>query len=387
MKTVGIICEYNPLHNGHQKQMRLVRQKFGQDTAIVCMMSGNYVQRGEPAVMDKMTRAKAAVLCGADLVLELPVTKALSSAEGFAAGGVAALDALGCVDDLCFGCECGDDNRIMSTAKILLTEEYRQVLREKLQGGNSFAAARQAALEQLTGNAMPVTTPNDILAVEYCKALLASGAAMRPLPLLRAGDYHAKTPDAENPSATSLRKLRVQDWSEYVPEAARTVYCGAPTFALRYGGRAVLARLRTMTDDAFAALPFGNEGLWRKFARACRSGGSVEEIIALTKSKRYARSRIARMVLCAYLGISEETMCKPIPYLRVLAMNRRGVEILHRCKKTSSLPLVNAGATPPDLEYFRLECRCADLFALFSASDSPCECQNEKKARIFYQKT
>lgn len=387
MKTVGIICEYNPLHNGHQKQMRLVRQKFGQDTAIVCMMSGNYVQRGEPAVMDKMTRAKAAVLCGADLVLELPVTKALSSAEGFAAGGVAALDALGCVDDLCFGCECGDDNRIMSTAKILLTEEYRQVLREKLQGGNSFAAARQAALEQLTGNAMPVATPNDILAVEYCKALLASDSAMQPLPLLRAGGYHAETPDAENPSATSLRKLRVQDWSEYVPEAARTVYWGAPTFALRYGERAVLARLRTMTDDAFAALPFGNEGLWRKFSRACRSGGSVEEIIALTKSKRYARSRIARMVLCAYLGISEETMRKPIPYLRVLAMNRRGVEILHRCKKTSSLQLVNAGATPPDLEYFRLECRCADLFTLFSASDSPCECQNEKKARIFYQKT
>lgn len=387
MKTVGIICEYNPLHNGHQKQMRLVRQKFGQGTAIVCMMSGNYVQRGEPAVMDKMTRAKAAVLCGADLVLELPVTKALSSAEGFAAGGVAALDALGCVDDLCFGCECGDDNRIMSTAKALLTDSYRELLRENLQTGISFAAARQAALERVMGEKAPVAAPNDILAVEYCKALVSAHSAIRPVAIRRTGDYHAAVPDMENPSATSLRGRAVTQWQSYVPEAAMKIYRDAQIFAMEYGERAVLARLRTMTDDAFAALPFGNEGLWRKFARACRSGGSVEEIIVLTKSKRYARSRIARMVLCAYLGISEETMRKPIPYLRVLAMNRRGVEILHRCKKTSSLQLVNAGATPPDLEYFRLECRCADLFTLFSASDSPCECQNEKKARIFYQKT
>lgn len=387
MKTVGIICEYNPLHNGHKKQMQLVRQEFGQDSTIVCLMSGNYVQRGEPAVMDKMTRAKAAVLCGADLVIELPVTKALSSAEGFAAGGVAALDALGCVDYLCFGCECGDSNMIMSTAETLLTEEYRVSLREKLQTGGSFAAARQAALEQLMGKTAPVAAPNDILAVEYCKALVSANSAIRPMAIHRIGDYYAAMPDAENPSATSLRGRAVTQWQDYVPKAAMEIYRDAQLFAMEHGERAVLARLRTLPEEAFAAIPFGGEGLWRKLARACRTGRSVEEIIALTKSKRYARSRIARMVMCAYLGISEEMMQRPIPYLRVLAMNQRGVALLHACKKTTGLSIVNAGAKPPDAAFYRLECQCADLFSLFASPNSAFDCQNEQNARIFYQKT
>lgn len=387
MKTVGIICEYNPLHNGHQKQMRLVRQKFGQDTAIICLMSGNYVQRGEPAVMDKWIRAKAAVACGADLVLELPVTKALSSAEGFAAGGVEALHALGCVDALCFGSECGDHNKIISTAKALLTPEYTDLLREKLQQKISFAAARQQALEQMMGGDAPVCSPNDILAVEYCKAILASGSAMEPMAIYRAGDYHAQRAERENPSATALRAMPVTAWEPYVSAAAMEIYQNAPVFALSYGERAVLARLRTLPDEDFEALPFGSEGLWRKFARACRTGGSVEEIIALTKSKRYARSRIARMVLCAYLGISQQDMLTPTSYLRVLAMNQRGAQILHGCKKTAALPLINAGATPTDLVFYRLECRCADLFSLFSAPGQTCDCKTEEKGRIFYQKS
>lgn len=387
MKTVGIICEYNPLHNGHQKQMRLVRQKFGQDTAIICLMSGNYVQRGEPAMMDKWLRAKAAVVCGADLVLELPVTKALSSAEGFAAGGVEALHALGCVDALCFGSECGDHNKIMSTAKALLTPEYTELLREKLQQKISFAAARQQALEQVMGGDAPVCSPNDILAVEYSKAILASGSAMEPMAIYRAGDYHAKRAQRDNPSATALRAMPVSAWEPYVPAAAMEIYQNAPVFALSYGERAVLARLRTLLDEDFEALPFGSEGLWRKFARACRTGGSVEEIIALTKSKRYARSRIARMVLCAYLGISKQDMLTPASYLRVLAMNQRGAQILHGCKKTAALPLINAGATPMDLAFYRLECRCADLFSLFSAPGQTYDCKTEEKGRIFYQKS
>ena len=147
MQTVGVICEYNPFHLGHKKQLDAIRAKFGPDTAIVCLMSGNFVQRGYPAIIDKSYRAKAAVLAGADLVLELPTTYALSSAEGFAAGGVRILSHI--CDYLCFGCETGDAASLMATAKALLSEEFPPLLRAELEKGLSFPAARQAALEAM----------------------------------------------------------------------------------------------------------------------------------------------------------------------------------------------------------------------------------------------
>ncbi len=383
MKVVGIVCEYNPLHRGHEKQFAWIRRRFGADTAIVCVMSGQYVQRGAPAVMDKAVRARAAVLCGANLVLELPVTKALSSAEGFAAGGVAALDALGCVDAVCFGAECGDLERLTATARALLTPEYTQALRRALAEKASFASARQQALEQVTGACVPVTSPNDILAVEYCKAILQTGARLEPVALRRSGDYHAREADAENPSATALRGMPTAGWRGYVPEDAMAVYEGAARYDMAFGERAVLARLRTLPDEAFAALPFGSEGLWRRFARACREGSSVGDVIARTKSKRYARSRVCRMVLCAYLGISQERMQAPFPYLRALAVDQTGIGILHRCKTTARLPIVNAGERPPDQAFYRLEERCADLFSLFIQPSAVPEPGQERKERIF----
>jgi len=200
--TVGIICEYNPFHLGHQKQIRLIKEKFGSEAAVVCLMSGNFVQRGAPAIFDKSLRAKAAVLSGADLVLELPVTCALSSAEGFARGGVEILGKF--CDYLCFGCETGNEDALMATAGALLSDEFQPLLRQELEKGVSFPAARAAALEQLGLDAEILRRPNDILAVEYCKAILATGTAMRPFPILREGSYHAESPDAENPSATAL---------------------------------------------------------------------------------------------------------------------------------------------------------------------------------------
>ena len=164
MKTVGIICEYNPLHLGHRKQILRIREEFGPDTAVICAMSGNFVQRGHPAILDKSLRAKAAVLCGADLVLELPVTTALSSAEGFAAGSVGVLSQM--CDTLCFGAETADSGLLMDTARTLLSDAFPPLLRQQLDTGKSFPAARQAALEQL--GLSGVTQPNDILAVEYC---------------------------------------------------------------------------------------------------------------------------------------------------------------------------------------------------------------------------
>ena len=148
MTKIGIICEYNPFHNGHAAQIRRIRAEFGEDCAVICLMSGNYVQRGEPAIFPKVIRAEAAILGGADLVLELPLTVALSSAEGFADGGVRILTALGC-DALSFGTECGDPDLLMDTARLLLQPEIDERLRFHLQSGCSYPAARELALRDI----------------------------------------------------------------------------------------------------------------------------------------------------------------------------------------------------------------------------------------------
>ncbi len=379
MKIVGIICEYNPFHLGHKKQIDLIKAKFGPETAVICLMSGNFVQRGHPAIFDKSVRAKAALLSGADLVLELPVTCALSSAEGFARGGVEILGKF--CDYLCFGCETGSEAVLTDTAKALLSEDFKPLLREELDKGLSFPAARAAALEKLGLDATILRNPNDILAVEYCKAILVTGTAMRPFPIHREGSYHAESPDAENPSATALRKLIPENgnWRYYVPEITRPIFENTAVHTLEAGERAVLMRLRIMSDAEFEALPYGSEGLWRKFMHAARKESSIAAITAATKSKRYTATRIHRMLICAYLGITAEALNTPAPYVRALALNDRGRAVLKQARE--QVHIVNAGEDPDD-PYFDLERRCGDLYGLFATNiEAP---GAEEKQRIFY---
>ena len=362
MKTVGIICEYNPFHLGHKKQFDIIRSHFGQATAIICLMSGNFVQRGAPAVFDKSLRAQAAILSGADLVLELPVTYALSSAEGFAAGGVNILS--GFCDALCFGTESGDRDSLMQTAQELLSTDFSEKLRVQLDKGLSFPAARAAAL----GNDSLLRNPNDILAVEYCKALLAQNSPMDIFPIHREGSYHDDTPDPENPSATSLRNRIIDgaDWLSYVPAEAQADLEDAPIHSLAAGQRAILARLRTMTDAEFEALPYGSEGLWRKLMHACRDSATLEEIIAKTKSKRYTRTRIDRMILCAFLGITTDDMASPAPYARVLGFTDAGRTLLKKARQAGLFPHTGDSVDDP---YQQLEQRCDDLYGLFAVAE------------------
>ena len=378
--NVGIVCEYNPFHLGHQKQIDSIREKFGANTGIICAMSGNYVQRGHPSVFDKTIRAEAAIRCGADLVVELPVTTSLSSAEGFAAGGVAVLSRL--CDGLCFGAETADLRQLLGTAEALLSEDFPKLLRRELERGCSFPAARQAALEKMGLPGAILESPNNILAVEYCKAILRQSSPMRPLPISREGSYHAKEADFENPSATSLR-IRLQnglDISGYLPEAAGQVFAGATIHTLEAGQRAVLSRLRTMEDAEFEALPFGSEGLWRKLMRESRKQATLEDIAAAVKSKRYTRSRIDRMILCAFLGITVQTMEAEIPYVRVLAFNDRGREILSGAKKDGFF--LNAGQPTPH-PLWEMEQRWEDLYSLFQAG-VPGQPGAAKNRRVIY---
>lgn len=324
MKTVGIVCEYNPFHRGHGRQLSLLREQYP-EAALVCLMSGRFVQRGEPAVYAPSVRAGAALLAGADLVLELPVTVSIRSAEGFAAGAVEILTRLG-TEGLSFGTESPAGHR--EAARVLLQPELSLALRPYLDQGLSFPAARSRAAAELGADPGVLTRPNDILGVEYCKAILSQGSPMTPLPLCRPGDYHAREADRENPSATSLREriFRGESLEGFVSHPE--VYRGAVPHSLAYGERAVLARLRTMDEAAFQALPYGSEGLWRKLRRACLEEATLEGILEAAKSRRYTRTRLARMLLCAYLGITREELEAPAPYVRVLGFGPRGRALL-----------------------------------------------------------
>lgn len=366
MKTVGIICEYNPMHLGHKKQLDTIRAQHS-DCGIVCLMSGNFVQRGAPAIVDKTLRAQAAVLSGADLVLELPITAALSSAEGFAAGGVHILGTF--CDELCFGAETPHRQALLETANALLSDAFPAALRVQLDTGKSFPAARAAALEEMGVNSNLLATPNNILGVEYCKAILSQNCAMKPFPIFRQGSYHADTPDPENPSATALRVLMStgRDWQRYVPEDIRPIFANAALHKAGAAERAILARLRTMTDVEFKALPYGSEGLWRKLMHASRSCATLEEIAAATKSKRYTRTRIDRMILCAFLGLTADDLNAPPPYARVLAFNDKGREILKTARNNGLFPNIGEKLDHP---YQQIEDRADALYGLF-ATDAP----------------
>ncbi len=373
MNTIGIICEYNPLHLGHEKQLRFLKAHYP-EAAVVCLMSGNFVQRGHPAIFDKACRAQAALAAGADLVLELPLTYALSSAEGFAAGGVSILGKF--CDGLCFGSESGDQDSLLETARALLVPEFPEKLRAELDKGLSFPAARAAALGPLGAK---LQRPNDILAVEYCKAILAQNSPMAPLPIHRPGDYHGTVMDPENPSATAVRQqmMEAQDWECYVPDPQ--CYAGQAPHALSWGEKAILCRLRTMSDEEFEALPYGSEGLWRKFMQASRAKATLEEIIAATKSKRYTRSRIDRMVMCALLGLTAADLTAPAPYARVLGFNDIGRAVLKLARQTQELPHTGEKMDHP---YQALETRADDLYGLFAAA--PEAAGQTAKRRVTY---
>ena len=381
MAVTGIICEYNPLHLGHKKQLDAVKAADPHG-GIVCLMSGNYVQRGAPAILDKDLRAKAAICSGADLVLELPVTASLSSAEGFAREGVRILG--GFCDQLCFGTESADAQSLMATAKLLRSSEFSQMLRQELDKGLSFPAARQAALAAMGSPKDTLTHPNDILATEYCKAILELDTTMKPMVIHRAGCYHDTTIDAENPSATALREQMVTNgvWLSYVPEAARDVFAGATIHTLSAGEQAILYRLQTMTDEEFEALPYGSEGLWRKLMANARRYATLEQIITATKSKRYTRTRLDRMVMCAFLGITSADINTPAPYARVLAFNDTGRQLLKTARLTGSLPNIGESVDSP---YQALEQRVGMLYHLFSENKQEPPCREDDR-RVYYHK-
>ena len=384
MAAAGIIAEYNPLHLGHCCQLRRLRALLGEETPVICAMSGNFVQRGDFALLGKHARAEAAVRSGADLVLEIPLSWACAPAERFAQGGVEVLLGTGLVTDLVFGSESADAGAIRSAAEALLGPDFPEALRRELAGPHSFAAARQRALAGLIGEegAEVLSRPNDILAVEYAKALSREGSEVHLVPILRQGAGHDQD-GGEYPSAGSIRRMiqegrRAEALAAMAP-AMRELYEAeeargrAPVFAAG-AERAILAQLRRMGEADFLALDAGGEGLGNRLAAAAREAASLEELLDRAKTKRYAYSRLRRLALWAYLGLRPETLPARVPYLRPLAMNQRGRALLAEARRRAALPILTKPAdvrrlSPEAQAVFRREVLATDLYTLAFPGD------------------
>ena len=377
MKVAGVPSEFNPFHRGHEYILRAIRARLGEDTAVVCAMSGNFAQRGECALYRKHARAEAAVRCGADLVLELPLPWALSSAEGFGEGMAQLLDATGVVTHLCFGSESGDVGALGEAAEILLRPEMDPLIRSALQSGISYAAARQQAAERLSpGAGELLTRPNDILGIEYIKALKKTNSAMAPMAVPRVGVQHDGTGDGVFLSAKELRRRCAagEDVFPLLPESAAAVFrreaeAGRGPVGVAALETALLSRLRMLPPEAFDALPDASEGLGRRLYAAAREGGSLDTVLTLAKTKRYAAARLRRMLLCACLGVRAGDRDGGVPYLKVLAISLRGRALLREMRGTARLPVLTKPAAVTALSerarrIFSLEAEAGDLYAL-----------------------
>ncbi len=374
MKTAGIICEYNPIHNGHVRHISQTRAMLGEDCAIVCAMSGNFVQRGDFAVFAKHARALSAVACGADLVIELPLPYVLSSAEGFARGGVMLLDALGVCTTLSFGSETGETESLSELADCLLREEIPELIKEELKTGVSFARARQRAAAKLLGEkAEALKTPNNILGVEYIKALKTTNSKLEPMTVRRIGAHHDRD---GTESASELRRILKEGGEPWrmMPEPAAVILreevtSGRGPVFMDSIETAVLSRLRMLPLENYVRLPDASEGLGRRLMRYAKSMPAVQSILESTKTKRYAMSRLRRMLLCAVLGIEAADSGTPPPYIRVLAMNKTGMNLLRDIKEKSALPVITKPALADTLDgaaraMFLKESDATDLYVL-----------------------
>ena len=368
MTAAGIVAEYNPFHAGHAYHINQTRRALGPDTAVVCVMSGNWVQRGDCAVFDKWTRTRMALEGGADLVLELPTVWALSSAEGFARGAVGLLAATGVVTHLSFGSECGDVDQLRRVAACLDSPAFSAALGRQLDSGLPFALCRQRAAEEVLGKGPTglLEQPNNNLGVEYLRALNALKGDIQPLTVFRRGAGHDGGDHPDFPSASFLReKLRGRGGEN----AANLACCE----------RAILARLRTMTAAEWAKLPDSGaaEGLPRRLERAGRRCAGLEEFFALAKTRRYAHARLRRLVLWAFLDLTAADLPNAPPYLRVLGLNTRGREVLREMKSRAAAPVLTKPAHIDRLgedarRLFALEARCTDLYGLCFVDPAPC---------------
>lgn len=384
MKVAGIIAEYNPFHKGHEILVRKARENGA--THVVAVMSGNYVQRGEPAMFPHRSRTEAALACGVDLVIQLPVVYAVSGAQKFAQAGVRILDALGCVDELVFGSECGNSELIVSAAREIYSSRVQELIAEETKKGITFAKARENALRSVSERTADIIRePNNILGVEYAAAIGKYSSAMKPVTFRRVGAGHGSSDETDGiASASHIRELiaRGGEWRNFVPEAAVGIFEKAveeKKIVVNYNKfeTAVLYKLRTSKREELAFAPDVSEGIENRILAASAQASDLGELYQLAKTKRYTHARIRRIVLNHVLGITAEDLSRPVPYIRLLGLNGRGAELLRLTKESRSLPLIAKTSDVSDAGIqaqllFETECRASDIYAMLTEKSTSC---------------
>ena len=356
-KVVGIIAEYNPFHNGHLYHL-LQAKDLAQADYVVAVISGNFTQRGDTSIVDKWTKAYMAICGGCDLVLELPTVYSISSAENFASGAIKILDSLKIVDSIAFGAEASDLATLNNIANVLYTEPrgYTNILTHELQKGISFPSARENAilmyLNDIKRYANILNSPNNILAIEYLKALKTQKSNMNPIMVKRSKVYYNDDRIVDDfASATAIRKLikrrEYEDLRKVVPRStykilSRQIRDGNIVLGLENFEKEIIYTLRKMSIREIANLPDVSEGLENLIKNSADNCNDMSKLIANIKSKRYTQTRIQRILLYALLGIDKKMMedsKKVTPYVRVLGFTNKGKELISEINKRN--PKIN----------------------------------------------
>lgn len=345
-RVLGIIAEYNPFHNGHLYHIAKSKQETGAQY-VVAVISGNFVQRGNTSIVNKWTKARMALLNGADLVIELPTVYSISSAENFAEGAIKILNSLGIVDTLSFGMEAKDIATLNNIANVLYSEpkEYVTILSHELKKGNSFPKARENALMMYLNDikryANVMAGSNNILAIEYLKALKRTKSTINPIGVKREKVlYNDKYIVDEFASATAIRKMlmtkQLGDISKVMPRNSylllgEELKKGHYVIDISRFEKEIIYNLRKMSLEDISKLPDVSEGLENSIKNAADSCNTIEELINIVKTKRFTQTRIQRILLYSLLGITKKQMDisrKTMPYVRVLGFNNKGKELI-----------------------------------------------------------
>lgn len=387
MNITGIITEYNPFHLGHELHLKKSKELTNCD-GVICVMSGNFVQRGLPALTDKWTRTKMALEAGVDLVVELPTVYATSSAEFFSFGAVSLLDSLNVVDNLCFGSESGNIDLIKKLSEIIVNEptDFKEYLKNFLKEGLTFPKARSLALiKYLNENEHNIpleniesilNSSNNILAIEYCKSLYKLNSNIRPFTIKRLGADYNKDELSKNEiaSASAIRKSiyssNIDEILEFMPEYTYRLLKNASFSNLNKMFE--LIRYSVLSNPSiFKNIPEASEGIDNKIIQNIGRANSLDELINLCKSKRYSYTRLNRILCHVLLSIDEDVLAlrKTSPnYLRILGFNKKGREIIKEIKKNSDIILVNKlSKTKPD-PMLNLDIKATNIYSLLNTN-------------------
>ncbi len=379
MKICGIVAEFNPFHNGHAYLVQKAREMGA--THVVAVMSGNFVQRGEPAIFDVKTRTEAALKGGVDLIISLPVTRSVARAQDFAGGALEILKGLGCVDMLAFGSERGEIAPLEKAAEILEKKELDALIKVELEKGLTYAVARENAVRIFSQESADILKyPNNILAVEYISAAKKIRFLPKLVTVKRQGVAHDSTEiSGDFAGAKQIRKMvkKGENFAPLVPvkypDTEELNIVNTTKF-----DTAVLYKMRTVTLEDLRKIQDVSEGIENRILSAVQESNSLEELYENAKTKRYPEARIRRIVLQSALGITAEDIALKVPYIRLLGATEKGLEIACALKKTATLPVVSKTADFKDLggrnaqKIFDLEITATDIYSLCREKTLPC---------------